>query len=395
MRARLRVSGGLRLVTRCVPPLMLMALLLGALCFRAADAASPSLLAVSTTGGVSCALRSGGTLECWGVNAYGLISRKGLANRVLRPTPITGIAGVKTVDFGANDACVILTGGTVKCWGNDTFGQLGDGRDATVRVSSSVNTPPVLVRGVTNAVAISVHGVAGGCALISGGTVKCWGENAFGNLGDGTVKNSATPVTVKGISNARAIGVGYETSCAVLAGGAVECWGGTDRTGKPTATPVAIGGVTGAVAVSVGGTTTCVLLGDGGVSCWGDNGIGELGNGTNVFRSDTPTLVSGISNAKGISGGGTANTTCALLAGGTVKCWGQILGSNIVGGKIPHTSTPVMVKGINNAIGLSTGNAGSCALLANRQVKCWGDAWGALGYGKLTDSKTPVTVRGL
>jgi hypothetical protein len=114
-----------------------------------------------------------------------------------------------------------------------------------------------------------------------------------------------------------------------------------------------------------------------------------------VFQSDTPTPVSGISNAKAISGGGTANTTCALLAGGTVKCWGQILGANVVGGKIPHTQTPVTVKGITNAIGLSTGNAGSCALLADRQVRCWGDAWGALGYGMLTDTKTPVTVRGL
>jgi hypothetical protein len=199
------------------------------------------------------------------------------------------------------------------------------------------STTPVTVLGLTGATAVSIDDDFA-CALLSGGTVECWGANSLGELGNGTttapdtclfgnLSGSScypTPVAVGGLTGAMAISVGC-VACALLSGGTVQCWGGNfqgqlgNGTETNSSTPVAVTGLTGATAISVGGNSACALLSDGSVQCWGDNTYGELGNGTTT-NSTTPDAVSGLTGATGISVGN--DSACALLSGGAVVCWG-------------------------------------------------------------------------
>jgi alpha-tubulin suppressor-like RCC1 family protein len=191
------------------------------------------------------------------------------------------------------------------------------------------------------------------CALLQSGGVDCWGDNAFGQLGDGTTTGpdycagfacSSTPVAVSGLTNATAVSTGYSHSCALLQSGGVDCWGinssgelgdgtttGPDCAGSCSSTPVAVSGLTNATAVAVGNSHSCALLQGGGVDCWGDNQVGELGDGTSTGPencgldaagcSTTPVAVSGLTNATAISAA--SGNSCALLQGGGVYCWGD------------------------------------------------------------------------
>jgi Regulator of chromosome condensation (RCC1) repeat len=197
-----------------------------------------------------------------------------------------------TLSAGTKDTCALMSSGGVDCWGENYFGEVYP------ESSEKKITTPVAVKGVTNAIEVAAGG-SHVCALLSGGSIECWGDNQRGELGIGYTSRSSTPVRVIGITNAIAITAGDADTCALLSGGTIDCWGENvygelgNGTTTNSSTPVAASGITTATGVAAGEAHSCARLIGGGVDCWGDNIDGQLGNGT-TNNSTTPVAVSGI-----------------------------------------------------------------------------------------------------
>jgi alpha-tubulin suppressor-like RCC1 family protein len=341
-----------------------------------------------------------GAVKCWGTNRFGQVGVSSLTNHPF-PVDVTGLPGpVTKITGGADHNCALIQYGTVWCWGMDSFGQLGNG--------SLVNTPtPVQVSGLTGITDI-YSGYIYTCALTTAHTVKCWGDNTYGQLGDGTTIQRLTPVNVIGVSNVIAITASLDHTCALISGGGtVKCWGKNDfgelgnGTTDPisTATDAALPAGTNVTAIAAGGQHTCALTSAGTVLCWGDGAFGQMGNGNKTSRNPTPQVVNGITNAVAISAGGYFDTsrTCVLDTEGGVKCWGSNLLGQMGDGTTTDRSMPVAVSGLSEeAQSVLVGIHHTCALLENNALYCWGsDSSGQLGDGIDSLSMTPVDVTGL
>jgi alpha-tubulin suppressor-like RCC1 family protein len=253
----------------------------------------------------------------------------------------------------------------------------------------------VPVKGIHTATAVAA-GKAHACALLAGGTVKCWGANRFGQLGDGTDRGSSTPVPVKGVRSATAISAGGVATTALLADGTIEWWGAKDPGTSSSRTPVRVKGIRNATAITTSWFHRCALLSSGTAKCWGDNDYAQLGDGT-TRGSSTPVKVKGIRSATGIAAGGSENPfTCAVVSHGRATCWGGDWHGKLGDGRSDHIAdVRVPVKGIHAATAISTGETHACALLAKGTVKCWGsNKSGQLGASRLRMSHTPVRVEG-
>lgn len=305
--------------------------------------------------------------------------------------------------------CALLSGGGVDCWGENSLGQLGNGTLEGTACGGLCDDVPQAVSGITNAVSVT-----GECALLATGSIDCWGYNPDGEIGNGTIggpdgeEGYDTPQGVSGITDAIALGGDTDTNCAVLATGQVECWGdnafgtiGNGSIGGPDGqagydTPQPVPGINDAVAISDGGGVFCVLLTTGGIDCWGDNTYGELGNGTvggpdGEEGYDSPQAVSGISGATSIVSN-PGEGFCAILGTDGVDCWGLNdsgqIGNGFVGGPddcYGHQlcfDTPQPVTGLDDVMAMTTASGSYCAVLSSGVVDCWGDnTYGALGIG--------------
>ena len=360
----------------------------------AAGAATATHVASGDASNHTCAVVTGGTVKCWGDNSNGQLG-DGTNTSTSVPTTVTGICTATQVATGWGHSCALLSDGTIKCWGNNDSGQLGNG---TVR---STNTPTA-VSGITDATQIE-SGSDHMCALLSGGTVKCWGYNNRGQLGNLTLRDSKTPTDVALISRttltgATRIAVGSSHSCALLSDGTVKCWGlgssgqlGDGQTVSFSAA-IAVSGLTNAGDITAGSRHTCALLNDLTMKCWGDNTSGQLGDGSNT-TSKTPKSVTGITSAIQVAAG--IDHTCALLDGGTVKCWGRNLYGQVGDGSTTSPNTPTTVTDVANASQVTAGAVHSCALLGDGTVKCWGrNDKGQIGDESTTNRTSPVYVSG-
>lgn len=298
----------------------------------------------------------------------------------------TALAEPLMVSAGDGHSCALLSTGAIECWGYNGSGQLGDGTQ-TARAS------PVPVKGISDAIAVSA-GTDHTCAALRNGTVQCWGSNAFGGLGIGNNSpSSAIPATVSGITTAIAVSAGYASGCATLSNGQVQCWGRSTLLGNGThvdsAVPVLVSDINNATAVTMSLGHACAQLSTGAVQCWGSNQSGQLGSEGPSSR--TPITANGINAPKTVAAG--AAHTCALLVSGEVQCWGNNQAGQLGNGTTANSNAPVTVKGISTATSVSAGVAHSCAVLFGGAVQCWGDNHvGELGNGTISASTIPVPV---
>ncbi len=351
---------------------------------------------VASGGSHSCAVTSSGGVKCWGFNGDGQLG-DGTTTQRLLPVDVSGLtSGVATVAAGVNHSCALTTAGGVKCWGDNQYGQLGDG-------TTTDRTTPVDVSGLSSGVASITVGDAHTCAVTTAGGVKCWGYNGDGQLGDGTTVNKSSPTDVSGlasgISNASA---GGEHTCALTASGGLKCWGHNnfaqlgDGTITDRTTPADVSGLTtGASAVTAGKYHTCALTAAGGVKCWGDNQSGQLGDGTTTYRP-TPVNVSGLTSGISSVGAGDLHT-CALTTAGNVKCWGDNQHGQIGTRAQADGTAPVGVSGLTSGVtSVAAGFSYSCSSDTDGGMKCWGkNVFGQIGDGTTNNRAAPAPVSGL
>jgi alpha-tubulin suppressor-like RCC1 family protein len=349
----------------------------------------------------TCARRADGTAACW--------------DSTLTPAAVNGFTRTLTVAPGTSHKCALRADGLVQCVGRNQFGQIGNGAGGPG--GTDVTDPAQgLVSGLTDVASIAA-GQDFTCALRVTGSVRCWGRNSFGQLGNNpsggfsATRFEASPVAVQGLPDAIAVAAGREHACAVRVGGTVICWGdnvfgqvGTAATNTVVTTPFEIPSISTAVAIAAGPDHTCALLVNGTARCWGKNDIGQLGNGTTTFTAGfitanpTPSTVVGLTDAVALATGGSGGSvttrsgdfTCARRAGGTVQCWGANaagqLGDN---GTTPQPSPVTTVVrhavisllngtiitlsvALSGVTAISAGNVDGCALLASGQPFCWG-----------------------
>jgi alpha-tubulin suppressor-like RCC1 family protein len=265
------------------------------------------------------------------------------------------MSAATSVAVGGAHTCAVLSDGTVQCWGYNGFGQLGH---PTPDVYS---TTPVTVTGVANATGVTA-GYGHSCARLESGVVKCWGVNYHGQLGNGTTDNSPVPVRAAGISTARSVDAGQDHTCAVLVSGGVDCWGfngsgqlgDRDVEGGASLVPSPVKDIWTATSVTAGIAHTCARLSTGSLRCWGSDSSGQIGN----YDQPNPPFP------------------------------GPGPGSDF--------ATPQDVFGIGTATWVSAGYQHTCARLANASIWCWGqDTSGQLGDGGTTSSWTAARVVGI
>jgi len=234
----------------------------------------------------ACAVTVEGRARCWGDNRTGQL---GDGSRVEKnqPAEVIGIARrITSITAGRGHTCALTFLGGVNCWGENKFGQLGDGGNLAREV-------PNLVAGFAKSYIAASAGWGHTCALTFVGKVKCWGNNRFGQLGNGTYQERYIPTKVSGLrKGVAAVSAGGGQTCALTVAGGVKCWGENqsgqlgDGTNENRNIPVDVSGLqAGVESISVGKSHSCALLTDGSVRCWGANGEGQLGDGTNLNRN--------------------------------------------------------------------------------------------------------------
>jgi alpha-tubulin suppressor-like RCC1 family protein len=300
--------------------------------------------AITAGGYHTCAIVADGAVRCWGDNLSGQLGNGSYENRST-PVTVTGISGATQLAAGWEHTCALLDDGAIACWGSNDLGQLGS---AAVEDSSV----PLVVAGISDAVAVAAGGFGHTCAVLADSTVRCWGWNENGQLGNGTTTDSATPVTVMGLSDVRSIAGGGFTrghTCVIVADGTVRCWGSNalgqvgDGTVTDALVPATVGGISDAVAVSGGAYHSCALTSGGVLRCWGWNDYGQLGDGTQTSRS-TPADIVSLPAVAAVDGG--AGHTWAVLADGTARCWGWNEDGQLGNATTTDSATPVTVLGI-------------------------------------------------
>ncbi len=367
----------------------------------------------------TCARLDTGDVRCWGATAalgYGNLDTVGDDETPASAGNVDVGGPVEQIECGTADTtCALLTTGALRCWGKSVGAELGYGNRQDIGDDETpASAGDIELGGVATHVAAGVFQT---CAVLSGGGVRCWGAAVVNGhptaIGDDETPASAGDVDVGGAVTQLA--AGFYHTCALLTTGSVRCWGfggygvlgygntldiGDDET-PASAGDVDVGGV---VTQIVAGTYhTCALLTSGDVRCWGtglDNKLG-YGNTQPIGDNETPASAGSV-NVGGavaqIAAG--SEHTCALLTTGAVRCWGsgsygQLGYANTLSVLGAPASAGVVDLG-GPVVQLTAGLSHTCALLESGDVRCWGvGSNGRLGYGNtewIGDDETPASA---
>ena len=338
----------------------------------------------------------------WGDNNMGQLGDGTRTDRNT-PTPVSMPAGVTftSISAGAEHACALDSTGKAYCWGENEFGQLGNGQSGP----TLFETVPTAVVGGRTFTSITASGYST-CALDTLGAAYCWGSNLDGELGDGTRtdRDIPTAVTMPSGITFTSISGGFFFVCALDALGAAYCWGSNfygqlgDGSTTDRNVPTAVTMPTGITFTNISGGArhACALTASGAGYCWGGNSFGQLGVGSTTNRNVPTafTMPTGITFTK-ISLGGLHS--CALTAGGSAYCWGDNFYGQLGDGTGVNRTTPTAVSQPSGVTfsGVALGFDSSCGLTATGVAYCVGrNAEGQLGNGTFVDSNSVTTVSG-
>lgn len=353
------------------------------------------LVEVAAGGGHACSLTSDGRVLCWGLSDSGQLGDGTMTGDTAQPAPrevcadaacVAPLSNAVQLTAGTHHVCVVTNSGAAMCWGDNAFGQLGD-------ESEDDRAAPQVVVGLAQDVAAIEAGAFHTCAVTTAGGVLCWGSNVSSQLGDGTNVSRSAPTQVIGLeSGISAIAMGGYHTCALTDGAAVLCWGdglhgqiGDGDTQNRTE-PVAVSGLQSSVVALTGGLWhTCALTDDGAATCWGRNNAGQVGDGTTTNRT-TPVGVTGLTGSVAAIDGG-SDYTCAALTAGGARCWGDNTFGQLGDGATTERHAPAEVLQLDGVLAsISAGEWHTCALAGANEVSCWGmNLWGQLGTEDVPD----------
>ena len=305
----------------------------------------------TSTGYAVCA---DGSVWAWGQNGYGQLGNGTVGGVSPWPVRVSNLAGVVAVAAGDRHALALKSDGTVWAWGANDYGQLGNGNTTSAKIPV-----PSGVTGVTRIAA----GHYASYALRADKTVRAWGIDTSGQLGDGAgFTNRSQPVPVQGLLNVSDIAGGRANGYALLEDGTVRAWGsgaegalGADSFAS-AAVPVTVAGLTGVTDIGAGFATGYAVHADGSMSAWGSDTQGALGDGGPIGTEDAPLPVEvvGVTAATTVVSHG--HTAYALRSDGTVAAWGAGLQGQLGNGALASSSTPVLAA-VNGVVGVAARGA--------------------------------------
>ena len=280
-----------------------------------------------------------------------------------------GINDAVAISVGHDHACAVRRAGRVACFGHNEHGQLGDG-------TSEVRAVPVEVQ-LDNVAGITT-GFLKTCAWTEQGDAFCWGALEYEpHKMIGAPRDAATPVKLEGIAHVTSISLGGFHACALVNGGSVKCWGANyfgqlgDGTDSFSDTPVDAR-ISGATAIAAGTHHTCAIAGEG-VFCWGADLVGQLGDAsTPGVPTSRPTVMPSIRRVESIAAGG--DHTCVKLKGRSApRCWGYNDVGQVSPGQPYIVRPPTIPDGVDDVVTIASGSSRSCAIKTDGALHCWGD----------------------
>lgn len=325
---------------------------------------------IAAGGDHSLYLAPDGNLWAWGDNAYGQLG-DGTITASYSPIPI--LTDVTAIAAGRQHTLALTSDGNLWAWGANNYGQLGDG------TASTRSTPTQVLTGVISIAAGGYHSLA----LTTDGSLLAWGRNDYGQVGDATTTVRYTPTQV--FTGVTAMAAGYFHSLALTSDGNLWAWGANsygqlgDDTTLTRIAPTPI--LAGVAALAAGGYHSLALLTDDSLSAWGRNNFGQLGDGTTTdVHTPIPILTGVAAMAAGIE------HSLALTTDGNLWAWGNNGAGQLGDGTTTTRTTPTQV--MTDVLTLAAGYYHSLALTSDGRL--W--AWGANSYGQLGDGTTTSRV---